>query len=440
MQLITNKQKDKKTKQTIAQKLAMASCSLIAATSPVSAKTSLLDDIKVDAAIMYYGEQDRVQAIEGITNVQKAFGDNSLLDVKLVWDALTGASASGAVAQNSAQTFTRPSGNGEYTINAGDTPLDDTFRDARVQLSGNWTEILTSQWTISGGLYGSKEYDYTSFGANGGIELGLNKDNTTLSLSGSYTHDKLDPVGGKPVPLSTMAIRKDFANEDAFQTAFDQTRNGDSETKDTGDMLLGITQILSQRWLMQANYGLSSVSGYLTDPYKILSVVDSNGNATKYRYEHRPDSRLKHSGFILAKGALSSGIVDFSYRYSTDDWDINSHTLETHYRHYFTPSFYGQLHLRYYLQDAANFYQPFLLEGTSLPEYASADYRIGDMSAYTVGLKAGYKFTNGHKMTYRLEYYQQDPDNNGVELVGQLKDQDLFPSVKSVIFQVGYSF
>ncbi|BDQ66450.1 DUF3570 domain-containing protein [Shewanella xiamenensis] len=427
------------TKQ-IASALALASCGLFASNGHATELAKNIDDWKVDAALMYYGEQDRVQAIEAIGTAQKNFGDDSVLDLKLVVDSLTGASASGAVAQSNSQTFTRPSGNGQYTVAAGETPLDDTFHDTRVQANANWSQVLNPDWKVNGGVYASKEFDYMSMGINAGVERGFNKDNTTLFLGTSYSFDVVDPVGGRPVALSTMAIRDNFTSDEAYRSAFDATRQTSSDNKQTADLMLGITQILNQRWLLQANYGLSSVSGYLTDPYKVLSVVDNNGTTENIVYENRPDSRLKHSFYMMTKGALDSGVVDFSYRYTTDDWDLTSHTLETHYRYYFSGSFYGQLHLRYYQQAAVNFYQPFLMAESPLPEFASADYRIGDMSAYTVGVKFGHRLSGGHEMTYRLEYYQQDPKNNGTELPGQLQNYDLFPTQKAITAQFSYSF
>ncbi|MFB2774114.1 DUF3570 domain-containing protein [Shewanella xiamenensis] len=427
------------TKQ-IASALALASCGLFASNGHATELAKNIDDWKVDAALMYYGEQDRVQAIEAIGTAQKNFGDDSVLDLKLVVDSLTGASASGAVAQSNSQTFTRPSGNGQYTVAAGETPLDDTFHDTRVQANANWSQVLNPDWKVNGGVYASKEFDYMSMGINAGVERGFNKDNTTLFLGTSYSFDVVDPVGGRPVGLSTMAIRDNFTSDEAYRSAFDATRQTSSDDKQTADLMLGITQILNQRWLLQANYGLSSVSGYLTDPYKVLSVVDNNGTTENIVYENRPDSRLKHSFYMMTKGALDSGVVDFSYRYTTDDWDLTSHTLETHYRYYFSGSFYGQLHLRYYQQAAVNFYQPFLMAESPLPEFASADYRIGDMSAYTVGVKFGHRLSGGHEMTYRLEYYQQDPKNNGTELPGQLQNYDLFPTQKAITAQFSYSF
>ena len=427
------------TKQ-IASALALASCGLFASNGHATELAKNIDDWKVDAALMYYGEQDRVQAIEAIGTAQKNFGDDSVLDLKLVVDSLTGASASGAVAQSNSQTFTRPSGNGQYTVAAGETPLDDTFHDTRVQANANWSQVLNPDWKVNGGVYASKEFDYMSMGINAGVERGFNKDNTTLFLGTSYSFDVVDPVGGRPVALSTMAIRDNFTSDEAYRSAFDATRQTSSDDKQTADLMLGITQILNQRWLLQANYGLSSVSGYFTDPYKVLSVVDNNGTTENIVYENRPDSRLKHSFYMMTKGALDSGVVDFSYRYTTDDWDLTSHTLETHYRYYFSGSFYGQLHLRYYQQAAVNFYQPFLMAESPLPEFASADYRIGDMSAYTVGVKFGHRLSGGHEMTYRLEYYQQDPKNNGTELPGQLQNYDLFPTQKAITAQFSYSF
>jgi hypothetical protein len=58
-----------------------------------------------------------------------------VLNLKLTIDSLTGASATGAAAQPNVQKFTRPSGEGSYQTQAGQTLLDDTFKDTRVQLN-----------------------------------------------------------------------------------------------------------------------------------------------------------------------------------------------------------------------------------------------------------------------------------------------------------------
>ena len=131
-----------------------------------AASTTNTDDNswKLDSAFLFYSEADRVSAGELILNAQKTFDSEEVLNIKLTVDTLTGASANGAVAQPSVQTFTRPSGNGQYLISAGDIPLDDTFKDTRVQLNGQWTQPLSPDYKVSGGFHLSKEYDYLSLG------------------------------------------------------------------------------------------------------------------------------------------------------------------------------------------------------------------------------------------------------------------------------------
>ncbi len=70
----------------------------------------------------------------------------------MIIDTLTDASANGAIAQPTIQTFKRPSGQGQYQVSAGDMPLDDTFHDTRVKLNGQWTQPLAPNYTVSGGM------------------------------------------------------------------------------------------------------------------------------------------------------------------------------------------------------------------------------------------------------------------------------------------------
>ncbi|AQS35921.1 Protein of unknown function (DUF3570) [Shewanella psychrophila] len=415
-----------------------SSVAIAAETSP--SDTDETDSPKIDAALLYYQEQDRVTVAEGIFNLKLPVGDKRVYEGKLVLDTLTGSSANGAVAQDERQTFTRPSGNGEYNIDAGIIPLDDTFKDTRVQISGNWAEIWSPDWSSNHGVYLSREYDYTSLGINSALERSFNKNNTQLSLGMAYYYDLVDPVGGRPVAMSKMVFRDDFESQAQFRTEFDKTREIASTDKQTVDLSVGLTQIINRYMLVQLSYNLSSLKGYMTDPYKVLSLVDASGTSEAYLYESRPDERLKQSLYLFSKHALSTGVTDLAYRYSSDDWGVSSHTFETRYRYKFTSSFFGQLHLRYYQQEAASFYRAFLNSGEVRPEFASADYRIGNMNTYTLGVKIGHTLIDGTKASYRLEYYQQDPYANGDQATGQLAHQELYPSLKAIIFQLGLSF
>jgi hypothetical protein len=424
--------------------LATATCTLL--NSGVQAQEAKSEnDWKFDTAILYYGETDRVSLLEGVVSATKDFGDQHIFNTKLVIDTLTGASATGAVAQPYAQTFTRPSGNGQYTIAPNGLPLDDTFKDTRLQLSANWTQPIYKDTRINIGSNISREYDYLSVGASTSVERDFYNKNTTALFGLSYQFDSIDPVGGRPIPLAEMVVNTgQFGDGDsgvvAFEAAFDQTRVDDSDDKSTIDALFGLTQVINRRMLVQLNYSYSNSSGYLNDPYKLLSVVNSNGETQSILHESRPDSRAKHSIYAQTKYAFDNAVADVSYRFATDDWEIQSHTIDSRLRYNLNESDYIQPHFRYYQQSEADFYRPYLNEGEALPTFASADYRLGEMTAITVGLKYGHKMNNGHEWGVRAEYYQQDPKNAGFENIGVLAAQDLYPSVKAFILQFSYKF
>lgn len=406
------------------------------------------DDWQFDTAILYYGESDgRVKATEGIFAAKRNFDYGEALDLKITIDALTGASPTGAVPQPTVQTFTRPSGRGAYRVTAGETPLDDTFKDTRVQLNGQWTQPWIKDYTISSGVHFSKEYDYTSLGFNTSIARDMYNKNTTFSAGFSFSRDNISPEGGRPIPLYSIATTgsEDYDEDndeydDGYNEAFAKTRLKGDGDKNVVDLLFGMTQVINRRMLMQFNYSLSKVDGYQTDPFKFLSVVDDAGLSQDHVYEHRPEDRTKHAFFWQTKYHFDVAIADVSYRYMRDDWEIHSHTVDSKLRFSFDNGLYIEPRMRYYRQDAAYFYRPFLNQTEALPEYASADYRVGAFDAITIGAKAGMALPSGDSLSVRLAYYTQKPDNSGYAIPGVLNNYDLNPDISAVILQLGYSF
>ena len=426
------------TNKTNIKALLLTATSTLLGAANAQATETKADEWQFDTALMYYGETDRVTAVEAIIAGSKQFGNDELLSLKLTVDTLTGASANGAVAQNTPQTFTRPSGNGQYQIKAGDTPLDDTFKDTRVQLTGQWTQPLTELYTWSVGGNFSKEYDYLSASINSNIARDFNKKNTTVSAGVSLAFDQIKPEGGIPNAFNAMTIGD--VDSASFESAFDATRKEGSDNKSTVDLLLGLTQVINRNMLVQLNYSYSASSGYMTDPFKVLSVVNPQGMSQEYLYENRPDSRKKHAFFGQVKYHFDTSILDTSYRYMTDDWEIDSHTVDTKYVIPLSNGHTIEPHFRFYTQTAAEFYKPFLLEGQTLPEFASADYRIGEMDAMTFGIKYGIPLAGGEHLSFRLEYYRQTPKSDGTQAVGQLNDLELYSKVDAIIAQISYSF
>lgn len=428
----------------LALALAKASAALIGAHAPLAHAED--GAWQVDTAALYYAEADsRVQAAEPVVNLKKDYGDERVLSMKAVIDSLTGASPNGAAPANVAQTFTGPSGNGAYRTEAGALPLDDEFQDTRVALSASWQQPIAehTRATIGGNL--SSEFDFKSVGINGALARDINDKNTTLSAGLALEFDTINAVGSAPKPLTAMD---------------DQLKNGD-ETRSQVDLLLGVTQVINRHALFQLNYGLSSSSGYHTDPYKMLTVLDASdnligtGTANEYKYlfEARPDTRMRHSLFAQYKYIFTEDVLDLSYRFTTDDWGIQSNTLDLRYRWAATPSFYVEPHLRYYAQNEADFWKPYLKDGvdvsvaagpdpviTPLVTEASADPRLGAFTATTVGAKFGWILGRDNEISLRVEQYTQAADAPAAPATGNLAGQELMPDTSATMVTVGYSF
>jgi hypothetical protein len=158
---------------------------------------------------------------------------------------------------------------------------------------------------------------------------------------------------------------------------------------------------------------------------------------------------VKQSTFVQTKyhfsPTLFNTIVDVSYRYMWDDWRIDSHTIDSRFHIPVGKSNYIQPHFRFYQQSAAEFYRPFVnaadIKNEQVPiAFVSADYRVGEMAAFTVGAKYGVILDGGNELSFRIEYYRQVPENAGFEEQGALTDVDIYPVVEAVIAQVSYSF
>jgi hypothetical protein len=409
-------------KKKIAGLLSAATCSLLA--NPVQAEEH---DWDIDSAVLYYNEDDdRVSAFEPVINGKKDLGDEESLSFKLVLDSLTGASATGAVPSTQVQTFIRPSGNGTYTVDPNDTPLDDTFKDTRVSFGMNWEKPIDRNNRRNLGFNVSAEYDFTSVSANALWDHDTNQKNTTYSAGINVEYDYIDPVGGAPEGLTSMTAQD--KNDDDDRTII--------------DLLFGVTQVIDKTSLFQVNLSLSESDGYLTDPYKFVSIVDSvTGEPVDQLFENRPDSRSRQSLFGKYKKMFTNkDILTASYRYMTDDWGIDSHTFDVTYRFRFNSGYFIQPHLRWYTQTEADFYYYFRRDDQRVPGDASADYRLGDMDAVTYGFKFGKAIDERHVWSVRLERYEQTGDSSPSEAFGQLDQQDLYPDVTATIVQASYSF
>jgi hypothetical protein len=415
--------------------LAAATCSVLSQPLQASSTTGP-DEWDVKTGLLSYSESGRVNIVEPVASATKVTDSGAILTLRALFDSITGSSPTGAAPAGTAQTFTSPSGNNTYTTSPGDLPMRD-MRDRRYAFGIDYEHELSRLYTNTVTADISSETDYFSLGFSDTVKRDLNNRLTTLTAGIGYTLDTVKPSGGVPLEMELLS---------------NSATDGESKTKNTASLVLGLTQILSRRALTQVNLSYNSSSGYLTEPYKFLSVVDpvtglpttdpvadpSNPNA--YRYEKRPDSRNSMALFWKWQYQLPEDVVYLSYRYFNDDWGITSHTADVKYRYELGGGMYLQPHMRLYQQTAADFYQPVLLDGP-LPQYASADLRLGEMTSRTIGVKYGMPLGNG-EFSARLEQMVQEGTSHPSASVapGDLQNYDLYPTLTATIFQLGYRF
>ena len=426
--------------------LATATCALLGTSAPAAVDAQEIGQWHVDAAGLYYGEKDRVRDYSVSVLAKTQPFEDRLLSFTLSFDTLSGASPNGAAPSASPQLFSRPitltqtsgggvvTGGGNFRVPAWVLPLDDRFQDTRFAGSADWQRPLGRLGLVSFGGSLSTEHDYSHLGADAHMTHDFNTRNTTLSAGVEFSDDSVKPIGGSPLPFTAL-------------TESAPTIGGD-RAKHVRDVLLGVTQVFTQHTIGQLNYSVSRADGYLTDPYKILSVVDPvTGNLMPgpdagiglYLYEQRPDSRNKQSLFGLLKHDFGGNVLDGSLRFMTDDWGVDSQTLDVHYRWNFAGAKFFEPHVRFYKQTAADFYHTVLLAGSPVPAYATADDRLGQFNAVTVGVKYGAKTSVG-QFAARVELYRQTATPSSDSLVGSLRNLDLTPDLKAIIAEISYKF
>ena len=411
-----------------------ASCALLSHTARAQGSDDAEQPLVLDAALLYYKENaGRVQTIEPVVSLKKDFGDLRVLAGTLAIDTLSGATPNGAIPSKSPQTFASPSSTSLtprpgykttlYTIAPGNLPQDPHFKERRVGGDLDWSQPLGLVDSLSVGGHLSTEHDFDSASAHAGVSHDFNQKNTTIAASVSEEYDRIHAHGGNPLPGSDYAL---YEKES-------------SQTKSVTGVLIGLTQVMRRNWLTELNYGADRSQGYLTDPYRILSVLDALGNVSGYRYENRPDSRTRQSLYWVNKLALGPTVLDLSYRRGTDSWSVHSDTVDARLRVDLGRGMYLEPHARWYRQSAADFYDLYLTVASTTPSVMSADPRLAAFNASTLGLKFGVTVGHGGELNLRFEQYRQRPSVQSSPLPG-LQGLDLNPNLTANIVQLGWHF
>ncbi len=388
----------------LTQQLALAAGALLGHNATQAAsnpdESGLYNSWNVDVGYLRYSEPDKITVDTYMAQINGNLSDKDTIKLGLVFDTLTGSTPTGALPDTDYVTVSGVSGGGGFSSggSGGTAPFDDTRLAIDTSWGHEWQRLLRSKVSA----YVSVEGDYTAVG--GGLSLERDTQDKAYTFTGAIggSVDKVSRSNEQtPAPLSPTG-------DNLFYGA---------GSKNTYDALLGMTKVINRRTAAMVNFSYSRSLGYHTDPYKMISVADSDDAEFITLYESRPEERERYILYskIVHELPKSGHHIAASYRYHTDSWDVNSHTFEGSYSFNMNAKHLLAPFARVYHQQAANFYQRTILseDGVldNLPEFASSDPRLGEMLSATLGSKYQYKTSSTGSIDLRFGYiYRQYTD------------------------------
>lgn len=396
----------------LAQRLRTAACLLVASGAPLVAHAQVTPTTQFEVSALGYAEASRTNVVEPMARLTRTFANGQSLSALLGIDVITGASPTGGVPTGRTETTT--SASGTATTNPADHLPTTKFQDARGVLDLEWTRPLGALAATTAGTHFSREKDYQSVGWSGKLTVDVLQRLSTLTLAGSVDADEVMPVGGVVKPFRT-----------------DRIRDVDHASRRSSTGLVGLSRVLTRRWMVAANFSGTRDRGDLTDPYKVVSFVKADSGTTDGQLtERRPGVRDRRDVLASSVYHLADDVFYSSYRYYWDTWKLRSHTVDLSYRHELPDDAFLQPHVRFYTQSPAEFYTYDFVRGSPLPDYASSDFRLGPLRTLTLGATYGFKVADyPGEFRVRAEYLRQWGDGHPATAVGIQKTFSLFPSV-----------
>jgi uncharacterized protein DUF3570 len=260
----------------------------------------------------------------------------------------------------------------------------------------------------------------------------------SLSRTVSKEEDYLSHAWGAEVKV-------DLANRNTtlvagFGKSNDRVRSADDpqldERRDTKEYLLGVTQVLSQRAIVQSTLAWSRGVGWYNDPYKTTVTFYPDLDVPLLATDLRPPGR--HSLAWLTRYRLhfpaSRATLEADYRFFRDDWGIRAHTFEVAWNQGAGERWSLRPALRYYTQTAADFYSTTVARPAE--QFISSDQRVAAFG----GLSPSFR-TTWRGDTYTVEgtvgYYR---NSRSLKLGGGATPDFVTLTAAYVLFSISRPF
>ncbi|MDP2562859.1 DUF3570 domain-containing protein [Psychrobium sp. 1_MG-2023] len=255
--------------------------------------------------------------------------------------------------------------------------------------------------------------------------LGLNylQDNTLISVGVSQSNENDYQAKSFNFDLSHEFFGNLTTVTMGLSKGSDEiTLNGNDnffEQAEQTNYRLGLSQILTKNFQMGLNLEAITNQGYLNNPYRRYRYLD-DASASGYSYatEIYPNTRTSTAGAIRGRYFLPyNAAVYASARLFSDTWGIQANNYTVGYSQSFADNWLIDVHLRYYQQDQADFYQD-MFERKDQFNFMARDKEMSSFNDLTVGIKGRYLFkfartswAQASSVNVSLEHIKFDYDN-----------------------------
>ena len=247
------------------------------------------------------------------------------------------------------------------------------YHEKRQQWSGG-ADYIHGKSTYSLGVITSKEPDYKANTSYFSVSQDMFGDLTTLTLGYRRGWDQIF----RDIKTPDGVIE----NDPTFH-----------ERADHRGYSLSLSQILTRNAILGFNYELLTDQGYLANPYrKIRYLSPGQGVGFTLADQVYPDTRTSNSASLQLKYYLPyRAALTGEYRFFRDTWGIVAHTAELGYTHPVRKHFIFDATLRYYRQNAADFYSD-LFPRADYQNFMARDRELAAFHSYTIGVGGSWQF------------------------------------------------
>jgi hypothetical protein len=253
---------------------------------------------------------------------------------------------------------------------------ESTFDEVRHELNAGLFHLVGDGSLSLNALY-STEHDYRSWTLAAQMSYPFAMKNTTIQLGIVRSWDKVFPD------------TRDWKRDKSVFTAS-----------------AGLTQVISQILIVQANGSVTRMSGYLSDPYQPVPIFQDNSFI--YHETVLPDTRLRKALGLRSNWMwFQNSSLQLGYRYYWDDWNIRSHTANILVQQYVANRTVTlTMGIRHYTQQPASFFKT---EYRDSDGFLTVDSKLNDLWSNEVEISADIKgiYFNHRNFLYneKTEYH-----------------------------------